>query len=403
MVDTCGQKGVILPLKSLLSPGSAVRPDYLGNGLVNLVASVMQACGAAPRPAPLEALGTARLAAARNIVLLIIDGLGDGYLRRKGAGGELARRRLGAITSVFPSTTASAITTSYTGCTPLEHGLTGWHTYFGAAGCVAAPLPFRSRGDELPLGARGVHAGDLFCAAPLFDALAVRPIVVTDRAIIDSPYNLHHCGRAERRAYADLQGFIGETEAAVKSGAGRKLVYAYWPQYDALSHRFGSESAEAFAQFSRLDEAFGSLLRRLAGTDSIVLATADHGFIDVPPEEALELPAALAALLRFPLCGERRIAFCHVRCRHEFIARARDWLGERAEVRPSRDLVEEGWFGPGTPHPRFSERIGDVAIRMRGRAAVKDWVFGEPRHLHIGNHGGAAESEMMIPLILEET
>src|SRR5256886_5659830 len=58
------------------------------------------------------------------------------------------------------STTASAITTSYTGRTPLEHGLTGWFTYFGAAGCVASPLQFRSRGENLPLQQRGEQAGE---------------------------------------------------------------------------------------------------------------------------------------------------------------------------------------------------------------------------------------------------
>src|SRR6185436_17335693 len=91
---------------------------------------------------------------ARNIVLLIVDGLGDNYLQRRGAGSELARRRRASLTSVFPSTTASAITTSYTGRTPLEHGLTGWFTYFGEAGCVSAALPFRSRGDYASLARR---------------------------------------------------------------------------------------------------------------------------------------------------------------------------------------------------------------------------------------------------------
>jgi hypothetical protein len=92
-----------------------------------------------------------------------------------------------------------------------------------------------------------------------------------------------------------------------------------------------------------------------------------------------------------------------VQSEREFMARAADWLGSRADVLPSRQLVAEGWFGSGTPHPRFAERVGDVALVMRGRATVKDWVYGEPRHLHIGNHGGASDSEMRIPLILEET
>ena len=82
---------------------------------------------------------------------------------------------------------------------------------------------------------------------------------------------------------------------------------------------------------------------------------------------------------------------------------AKDWLEDRADVRLSRDLAEEGWFGPGRAHPRIAERIGDVTLLMRGRYTVKDWVAGEARHLHIGNHGGASEDEMLIPLIMETT
>jgi hypothetical protein len=134
-----------------------------------------------------------------------------------------------------------------------------------------------------------------------------------------------------------------------------------------------------------------------------VLATADHGFIDVAPEESLELAPDLAPLLRLPLCGERRVAYCHVHDPRAFLQKARDWLGERADVVPSRRLVDEGWFGPGTPHPRIDERIGDVALVMRGRYTVKDWTPGESRHLHIGNHGGTSEDEMRIPLIVEAT
>jgi hypothetical protein len=39
-------------------------------------------------------------------------------------------------------------------------------------------------------------------------------------------------------------------------------------------------------------------------------------------------------------------------------------------------------------------------IVMNGRGTVKDWVPGESRHLHIGNHGGLSEDEMNIPLVV---
>ena len=376
------------------------RPDYQGKGFVNLVASLVEARGGSPRHPALASLPVAEIKAATNIVFLIVDGLGDNYLQANGADGALARHRRGAISAVFPSTTASAITTSFTGATPLEHGLTGWFTYFSGAACVGAPLPFQRRGERYSLG---MKPADLFVEGPLFDGLAARSIVVSWRKIIDSAYNVHHCGSAERLAYDDLAGFLEQTVQAVKSGPERKFIYAYWPEFDALSHQHGVGSAEVRAHFQALDEVFGALLARLAGTDSVLVLTADHGFIDCPPEESLELPPALASRLRFPLCGERRVAFCHVHDEKSFLAEASAFFGQRAEVRPSSELQAEGWFGPGRAHAHFAERIGDVAIVMKGRGTVKDWVPGEPRHLHIGNHGGTSDDEMNIPLVVAKT
>ena len=190
----------------------------------------------------------------------------------------------------------------------------------------------------------------------------------------------------------------------MKSGPERKFVYTYWPEFDTLAHRHGVASPEAHAHFERVDSAFADLVRRLSGTDTLVAATADHGFLDSTGSASLTLEDApgLAGMLRFPLCGERRAAFCHVQEGRvaEFAARARDWLGDRAEVRKSAELAEEGWFGTGTPHPRLAERIGDLTLLMTGCYTVKDWTPGEPHHLHIGNHGGTSEDEMRIPLVV---
>lgn len=379
-------------------------PDYCGGGFVNLIASLAAAGGAAPRHPTLALLPPAELAGAHNIVFWIVDGLGDNYLSAHRPAGQFARRRRGAISAVFPTTTASAITTSFTGATPAEHGLTGWFTYFSAAGCVAAPLPFRSRGDNLPLAARGVSHEHLFTEPPLFDALTRRAIVVSARSIVNSDYNLHHSGNAERRAYDDLDGLVNEVAAAVRSGPERKFIYAYWPEFDTQSHRHGVASEQARIEFERVDDAFAALLDRLAGTETAVVVTADHGFMDSPPADLLMLEdgPGLAGLLKLPLCGERRVAFCHVQDGRvaEFAARARDWLAGRGEVRASRELLDEGWFGPGRAHPLLAERIGELTLVMNGRYTIKDWTPGESRHLHLGNHGGATDDELLIPLVV---
>jgi len=379
-------------------------PDYHGRCLSNLMASITEGLGGRPRHAPLRALGPAECRAARRIVLLVIDGLGERQLRALIPDGALAADHRVAIDTVFPPTTASAITTSYTGATPLEHGLTGWHVYFPDASCVAAALPMLSRGDEIPLARRGLPPARAFSEVPLFDTLGVPAAVVTDRRIIDSDYNRYHCGRAARHAYSDLDGLVDLTIAAVQRMPGPGLIYSYWPDFDSTAHRHGPESARAALRARAIDAAYARLRESLAGTDTLLVATADHGFIETPASRCLDLAEAdgLSALLRLPLCGERRSAFCHVQPGRaaEFAARARDWLGERAEVRTCGDLIDEGWFGPGLAHRQLAERLGDLALLMRDDWSVKDWVPGEARYLHRGNHGGTSMDELRIPLVV---
>lgn len=390
---------------SMIDP--LVYPDYHGGGLLNLIASCAVARGGAASHPDLTALSAAELSGARNIVLVLIDGLGYNYLASHGAGSAIAARVRGRITSVFPSTTASAITTSFTGLAPAEHGLTGWFTWFPEAGTIAAALPFKPRGAGESLEQRGIASTALYRGGSVFDRMQAAPFVVSYRPIVDSNYNRHFCGRASRLAYDDLSGLVAQTEAAVKSGSGQKFIYAYYPEFDTSAHRHGVDSPETAAVFAAIDAAYADLLRRLAGTDTAVILTSDHGFIDCPPENALEMSDCpqLEELLARPLTGERRVAFCHVRPgrKKEFSQRAAEWLDGKADLIPGDVPLSQGWFGGGDLHPQIAERAGDFVLRMRANYTVKDWLPGEPRHLHIGNHGGMSADEMHIPLAYAQT
>lgn len=382
-------------------------PDYLGGGLINLIASCSASRGGRALHPVLGALPPQALSAARNLVLVLIDGLGYNYLCGPGAGSSLAAHLAGRLTSVFPSTTASAITTTFTGLAPAEHGLTGWYTWFPEADTIAAALPFKPRGAGESLEQLGISPSRLYRGAPLFDSLMAEPYVVSYRPIIDSHYNRHFCGRSNRLAYDDLAGFVAQTEAAVKTGSGSKFIYAYYPEFDTSAHRHGVGSAETAKVFAEIDAAFCDLLRRLSGTDTAVILTADHGFIDCPPENALDFADSpeLASLLARPLTGERRVAFCHVAPgrKEEFKARASEWLEGKADVLDGAVPLAEGWFGSGDLHPNIADRAGDFVLMMRDTYTVKDWLPGEPRHLHIGNHGGMSDDEMYIPLVVART
>lgn len=379
-------------------------PQYRDGSLLNLISSVHASRGGRPAHGPLAALPPQSIEGARNLVFLLIDGLGCNYLNEVGQGGALQDHLAGKLTSVFPSTTASAITTSFTGASPTEHGLIGWHGWFPEAGVVAAPLPFRRRGDEVPLSQLGISPAALLPGCSLFDAMPCRSFIVSQRRIVDSEYSVHMGGKARRIGYDNLSGMVDAIDAVVRSGNERKYVYAYYPEFDTVAHVHGVGSGQAAKRLTAIDAAFAALLRRLVCTDTVVVVSADHGFIDTPKSQALELAdyPELVELLRLPLTGEPRVAFCHVvpDAAEEFMRRANASLGSHADVRRSRVLIDEGWFGPGTAHPRLAERLGDVALVMRDHGTIKDRLPGEKQHAMIGNHGGATEDEMFVPLVL---
>ena len=109
-------------------------------------------------------------------------------------------------------------------------------------------------------------------------------------------------------------------------------------------------------------------------------------------------------MLTLPLCGERRVAYCYVHPRHraDFSAYVASEFAGRAQLVDSEELLAQGWFGLGPPHPRLLQRIGDYTLLLQDDWTIKDWVAGEQRYEHIGVHGGGSSAEMFVPLILAQ-
>src|SRR5487761_1893152 len=387
-------------------------PDYHGGSIVNLMRSIeraldARACAAAAAYPELSALPAQALAGARNIVLLVIDGLGYDYLSGAGAGGALYRHLKARLTSVFPSTTATAVSTFLTGVGPQQHALTGWHIWLRELGCLAATLRFRPRHGGEPLSRAGIAPRSVFTAEPMFDRLAANSHVVSPASIIDSDYNVAHCGRARRWPYKELPELFSTAAEILRSDKERKFIHAYTYDLAASAHSFDSASAEAQETFRRIDSAYAQFLERIAGPGTAVIAVADHGFVDSPRPACIELEdhPQLAQMLMLPLCGERRAAYCYVEPGQEsaFERYVQNRLAHCASLYRSSDLISQGWFGPVPANPRLAERVGQYTLLMKGDYTIKDWIPGEQRHLTLGVHGGVSAAEMYVPLILAET
>jgi hypothetical protein len=378
-------------------------PDYAGNGIVNLMQSIAAACGASTSYPQLGALPAAALGGARHVVLLVIDGLGQSTLSAHPASANLQSHTLATITSVFPSTTASAITTFMTGLAPAQHGLTGWHMHLEEIGQTLAILPLTPRCEPAKVLPEQLPPR-LFGQRTLFQQLARECWVLAPQSIASSPFNAWHSRGAQSLAYNSLPEMFARLAGLLRETAAPRFIYAYYPDLDTHSHRYGTASEQAQQTLAALDAAFGQFLHDVQGTDSWLIATADHGFIDSPPDRVACLDAhrPLAELLARPLCGERRAAYCYVRrSRHRaFEAYVRQNLDHCVDLWRSGDLIAAGRFGPPPYHPRLAARVGDYTLLMKDNWTIKDWLPGEKRYPMLGVHGGVSRQEMFVPLIV---
>jgi hypothetical protein len=304
-------------------------------------------------------------------------------------------------------TTAAAITTFLTGEAPQQHGLTGWHMWLRELGCVLTVLPGRPRYGGQSYRAAGIDPARLFGHVPLADRIATRAITVSPAQIAGSDFNRAHLGRGELRSFTTLAGMLRTTLQAIRQDRAPKYLYLYWPRLDSIGHEQGMEARAAVAHLREIEQALTDFLVAAAGTDTLILVTADHGQIDTAPADRIDLDEhpELADCLAIPLCGEPRAAFCYLRPGRvdDFLAYCREVLEERIEVHPSRELLALGLFGPGTPHPRLAERIGDYVILGRGSTVIRDRLPFEEHHPQIGVHGGLTAAELEVPLCLLRT
>src|SRR3989344_7426417 len=120
-------------------------PNYKDGSLANLMGSILQGCGNASLYKPLKILKPGELKPSRNVVLLLIDGMGYDFFIKHCKKQVLRKHLRGSISSMFPSTTGACIPTLLTGVAPQQHASVGWHVFLKEIGQISAVLPFMPR------------------------------------------------------------------------------------------------------------------------------------------------------------------------------------------------------------------------------------------------------------------
>lgn len=395
-------------------------PAYQGQSIVNVPGSVSQLFGAGPFGAPalrqelLAALGTGY----RNVVLVLVDGLGYLLLQRWLeeeafiVWREMATRGwLAPLSSICPSTTSAALTSLWTGQPAAAHGIAGYELWLKEYGVVANMIthkPFSFEEQTGSLKHAGFAPGAFVGLATLGEHLAAEGVnshAFQDQAIVNSGLSDIFFSGVERHGFQDEADLWSGVRQLLEANTEQKnFVWVYWHSIDSLSHLEGPDAdavRTAFADFSgTFRSEFASALSGRARENTLLILMADHGQMATPdnPHYDLRNHPDLTRRLHIRPTGENRMAFLYVRpgqleAVREYIERT--WP-RQFQVFDSRYALHEGLFGPGAVHPRLAERIGDLTIAAHAKAYL--WWGDKPNPL-LGRHGGLTPEEMLVPFL----
>lgn len=369
-------------------------PGYGGNDLAGVLPRVVASLGV--DHSPYAELSPA-LEPARSAVVVLLDGLGLELLRARSGHAPYLRSLLAKAqgqsgTAGFPSTTATSMGTFGTGLSPGRHGLVGYvvrdparDVLFNELDWINGPnsLAWQPHSTAFEIAGRaGVDV--TMVGAGYFDGSGLTKAALRGAKVLSS-YRL-----SER---VDL------TLAAVR-GKGRSLVYLYWGDIDRIGHTTGCASLQWVEELERVDAELARLAGALPPGVSLTI-TADHGMVDVPFEDRLDLAAdpELAAGVHLTGGEPRALQLYTVPGAADDVATTwRERFAETAWVLTRDEAIAAGLFGRVDTAVR--DRIGDVLVAMRSTGCVYDSRTIKPVLLElVGQHGSLTDAELLVPVL----
>ncbi len=392
-------------LVSPLGPGPRL-PDLSRAlyGLAGLPAATLAKAGAKGAALTSEALELQRLIGpAEHYVLVLVDGLGDAMLARAPEGGFLRERRAGSLRTVWPSTTAAALTALATGEWPGRHAVPGWWVWLDPPGLSAEVVPFVERFGRRPLGEHGVRPEEVFTVPSAVARLGHEPLAIMPAEIAGSVYSRYCAGGTATAGYKAQAEAFDLAAARVLAAARPSFTYVYVPHVDGACHDHGVGSPQAIGLLEQFDRLLDAFAERLGGRARIVV-TGDHGLVDIPPERSLFIDEGdpLLDLLRWCPNGESTALLLHVRPGREeaFAAGFRERYGEFFGLLSAGEAESLGLFGPEGLSELARARVGDfVTVAWRPAALYYRARQGKV-HVHRASHAGLSPDEMLVPLVL---
>ncbi|MGW5385196.1 alkaline phosphatase family protein [Nocardia sp. NPDC003963] len=348
------------------------------------------------------------LAPNRDVVVLLIDGLGAELLaRHRDIAPTLAAHIGTTLTAGFPATTATSLTSLALGAPCSAHGIIGYSFAVPDTDGIRLFNSLRWRFDS----ATGDDARDTYppetaqpeksrlqdLAAQGVEVHYVTPEYQTRSGLTRAAFRasgIHHSAAtlAEVRA--------GILEVADHPGTRSRFAYAYFPELDSAGHLHGPEAPETLAVLREIDAFTADLLADLPDTCTL-LVTGDHGMIHADNIVDLDAREMLHRGVRL-IGGEARVR--HIYLEHpgasaDVLDTWQAELSAHARIVSREQALDEQWFGRTPPGPVIANRIGDLVAVAEGRTVLVRPASEPLESAMPGHHGAWTPDEQLVPLI----
>lgn len=376
-------------------------PHYRHNNIVNLMSSILESSGSKSLYPTLSSLPPAEIKKYKNIVLVVIDGMGQDQVASLPKESFLKRNLQGKLSSVFPPTTTAAVTTFLTGVAPQNHGLVAWYMKMKEFGNkVAIILRYVDKEERKQLPQK-----DLALPFSVFEQISRHSTVVFPQLFLKSYYNTLLGKKAKKYTYRaiKLTEFVNATARAVTSSSQPHYIYSYWSKYDDFCHYYGKESRRAKKHLQEIDTAIQKLATKIKDTNTLLLVTADHGHVSISRKKTIifEKYPLFQSYLTTSKCGEARAAmlYVHPEKRKEFEQFVRKHWKKCCTLHPASELIKKNYFGLFDPHPALKRRVGDYVLLAKEGYSFREHKVSKKHPFQIGNHGGLSKEELEVPLV----
>lgn len=382
--------------KRYLSNNELRFPDY-DNSILNTITSILKYYGIDNGHSSLSALDKKLKKKYKNVVLIILDGMGEHILNNLSKNGFFKKNELTCVTSVYPSTTTAAMTTYYSGKTPLETGWIAWSQYFKEYGRCLNMLPRVESYTEEKL--KNVSK-DVY--EELIDYKTVYEMIEETGVKAYEMCPSHIERKSKRTHIANDLDELCEGIKVLCSSPDRKFILSYLDNPDGLLHKYGASSDEAKEYILSAEEKIESMINELKNT--LVIISADHGHRDIGNVySVLEHPDLRDCLIMPEFFESRFIGFWVKEDRKTEFEEIFKREFEDYMLFSKQEVLETGILGKGEQHKKVDDFLGNyVGVSIGSSIFRLQNDYFEGKKVKKSTHCGLTKDEMDVPVIVLE-